>query len=403
MRRLTAVLLLGLAVSGAAGAGAQEGRRSPLAAIQTLLDVRAKAVLAGDERAFLATVDPKAPAAFREAQARQLAGLHALPLASYRLEARLEDSGDLKAAAPNRGADEVFLPETRQYLRFEGYDEREGLDNHWLTYVRRGESWYVAATDDVDDLGLETAPGLWELGPVKLTATPHFLLIAHPEQAARAAAIGSLAEEALATLRSRWPVPWSERLPIILPTSTAELQQLLQTTLDLDKFVAFVSYSSRRDGGYATTAPRMYIQDQNLSRYSRAFQLETLVHELVHAASASRSGPFIPAWVHEGVADWVALGRPAAERKPGTSDGRLPRDDEFTSGSQASIIVAYREARSAISYLAAAAGTAAPIAFFEAAGMPSVAPGSRQYLMDVALQRSAGVTLAAFEQGWSRR
>lgn len=403
MRRSVVVLLLALALGGAGGAGAQEGLRSPLAAVQALLDARAKAVLAGDEKAFFATVDPEAPAEFRQAQARQFAGLDALPLASYRLEARVEDSGDLSAAAPTRGADEVFLPETRQYLRFEGYDERDGLDHHWLTYVRRGDRWYVAATGDVADLGLDTAPGLWELGPVRLTSTAHFLLISHPEQEARAAAIGGLAEEALTLLRARWPVPWTERLPIILPASTAELQQLLQTTLDLDKFVAFVGYGSRRDDGYATTAPRMYIQDQNLGRYGRAFQLETLVHELVHAASASRAGPFIPAWVHEGVADWVALGRPAAEHKPAGSDGRLPRDDEFSSGSQSSIIVAYREARSAISHLAATAGSGVPAGFFEAAGAPSVAAGSRQHLTDLALQRSAGITLGAFEQGWAGR
>ena len=403
MRRAT-VLLLALGVlAGVPGVGAQERSAAPLGAVQALLDARAKAVLAGDEDAFLATVDPRAPGEFRAAQRRQFSGLDALDLASYRLEARVEDSGDLSAAAPPRGADEVFLPETRQYLRFAGYDERDGLDQLWLTYVRRGTRWYVAAAGDVADLGLDTAPGLWELGPVVVSPTPHFLLISHPEQASRAAAIGSLAEEALSILRTRWPVPWSERLPIILPGSTAELQQLLQTTLDLDKFVAFVTYGSRRDGGYATTAPRMYIQDQNLGRYGRAFQLETLVHELVHAASASRSGPFIPAWVHEGVADWVALGRPAGERKPADSDGRLPRDDEFASGSQASIIVAYREARSAVSYLASAAGAATPVAFFEAAGATTVGPGSRRYLTDLALQRTAGTTLAGLEQGWGRR
>ena len=152
-----------------------------------------------------------------------------------------------------------------------------------------------------------------------------------------------------------------------------------------------------------TTAPRMYIQDDNLGRYGRRFQVETLVHELAHAAGAPVAGPFMSSWVHEGVADWVAVGQPRNERKPRDSDGRLPRDHEFSTGSQASIIVAYRESRSAISYLSARAGTGAPAAFFQTLGTITRAPGSRSYLTDQALQRSTSLGLAAFQDRWARR
>ena len=36
----------------------------------------------------------------------------------------------------------------------------------------------------------------------------------------------------------RWSLPWSERIPLILPRSVEELERLLQATYDLDNLVA---------------------------------------------------------------------------------------------------------------------------------------------------------------------
>src|SRR5581483_237599 len=134
-------------------------------------------------------------------------------------------------------------------------------------------------------------------------------------------------------LDTRWPIPWSEKIPMILPGSLAELGAVIQSTFDLDQFVAFTAYSDIRDNGYANTAARIYIQDKQLSQFDRDFQLETLVHELTRAAVAPFAGPEIPSWVHEGVADWIGRGTSLTERKPKGSDGKLPRDDEFEAGS----------------------------------------------------------------------
>ena len=50
----------------------------PLAVVQKVLDVRVDALRRGDENAFLATVDPLAPDAFRRAQAQSFEGLRSL-------------------------------------------------------------------------------------------------------------------------------------------------------------------------------------------------------------------------------------------------------------------------------------------------------------------------------------
>lgn len=404
---LTAVTALALAVVlSAAGASpapaagqqrAQSDLGAALEAANSVLDAREKAFADNDLDAWMATVDPQAPQAFVDAQSRHFRGLRALPVERFALTARLEDTGDLAPEADR------FLPETRMTYRLTGYDDRDVVDVLWLTFVLRDGRWYVASDTDVADLGLDTARGLWDFGEVRTLATDHFLVLHHPAQADRARALSTIAEEALAALRERWDQPWSERIPIVLPESVEELEDLLQSTIDLDKFVAFVSYGTVRDESWSPTAPRMYIQDRNLSAYGRPFQVETLVHELVHAASAPHAGPFLAAWVHEGVADWIATGRNTAERKPSGSDGVLPRDYEFSTGSQESIIRAYRESRSVISYLAARQSLRAPTAFFVAAGQDRVASGSVDHRLDVALRSSAELSVTDLQRGWASR
>lgn len=388
-------LVLAVVLLGAAPAVAAQ-EPTPLEAAQRVLDAREAAVRSGDRAAFLATVDPAAPSSFRDAQGRLFDGLRSLPLERYELEARVFDSGDLSRRGPG-----TFLPETRQRMRLKDYDTVDAVDALWLTFVQREAGWFVAADDDLSAVGLDTARGLWDYGPVVASTTPHFLLLSHPEQVERVRALGDLAERAVAVLDERWPLAWPKRIPLVLPGSLDELAGILQSTIDLTKFVAFVSYGSVRDKGWEPTAPRVYIQDRNLAKYSEAFQVETLVHELAHAAMAGGAGPFVPAWVHEGVADWVATGRSLTERDRG-SDRRLPRDYEFSTGSQASIIRSYTSSRQAISALAGAKGLTAPTSFFAELGGVRLAAGSVDYQVDSALRRTAALSIAELEALWHR-
>ena len=403
-----AALALGLALllssSGSLTAPSRSGAaQSGVGSVQSVLDARVAALAAGDRGAWLATVDPDAPPTFRDAQARLFDGLRSVPIESYSLEARTQDTGDLAGDLGLKYGGPVQLPETRQSLRLRGFDDRDAVDSLWLTFVQRGDRWYVAGDEDLAAVGLDTARGMWDFAPVEVLATEHLLTIFHPSQRDRAQALSAIAEEAIGVLRSRWDQPWPERIPMILPADTDELERLLQSTIDLDKFLAFVSYGSVRDEAWEATAPRIYIQDQNLAKYDRSFQVETLVHELAHAAGAPLAGPFVSNWVHEGVADWIATGRSTRERKPSGSDGRLPRDFEFSTGSQSNILEAYKESRSAVSYLASRSGPGAPTALFRELGAVRVAPGSTDHHIDAALRRTAGLGLADLEGGWARR
>ena len=349
----------------------------------------------------MATIDPQAPAEFKTAQSRLFDGLRQVPLESYSLKVRTTDTGDLGARLRGKyGGARTFLPETRQRHRIKGYDERDAVDSLWLTFVERDGRWFVGGDTDLAPLGLDTTRGLWDFGPVQTLPGKHIVVLHHPEQTERARALLDVTEEAVRVLATRWDLPWSEKIPLVLPGSIDELEEILQSTIDLDKFVAFVAYSPLREGGYEVTAPRIYIQDRNLSRYNRSFQVETLVHELVHAASVPIAGPHIPVWVHEGLADWVATGRAVNERKPSGSDGRLPRDHEFSIGSQESIIRAYAESRSAVSKLAGSKGLGAPTALIRGAGEAKSAPGNTDHHVDAALRRAVGFGFGDLETLW---
>lgn len=395
MRRPSLAALVLVLVAAVTPAAAQPAGDDPLPSVNAVLAERADALRRGDKAAWMAAVDPQASKELRDQESQRFDGLRSLPLESYGLQARVDDTGDLDPE-PDR-----FLPETRQTYRLRGYDDRDAIDTLWWTFVRRDAGWYVTRDDALADLGLDTMRNIWDLGAVRVVERPHFLVISHPEQAERADALADIAEEAASILLERWDRPWSGRIPLILPASVDELETILQSTFDLDSFVAFVVYGSVRDGGWAATAPRIYIQDRNLSRYPRPFQLRTLVHELVHAASVPITGPYAPNWVHEGVADWVAEGRRLGARAPRGSDGQLPRDHEFSTGGTTAIVRAYDESRTVISTLAAVAGGAAPSALVAETGVPKVAAGSIRYLTDAALRRAAGLEVEELERRWS--
>lgn len=383
----------------AAGAAAWE------APVRDLLDARATAVLARDRGAFLATVDPLATETFRDAQRTLFDGLATVPFDSYSLDLRADEISDLHAAVldDRDRADEVRLPLVEERLRVTGIDSTDLVNDLWYTFVRRGDRWYVNEDNDLGDLGLLTQRMLWSFGPVALTEGSQVVVMSRPDDVERAQSLLAITEEGYQRLRRTldWPAP--PKVLVTLPESTDQLEDILQTTFDLTNFVAFATADVERGadaGGWRWTAPRVYAQEANLARHARDFQVETLHHELVHAFGFERAGPFITNWIHEGTAEYEALGHPAPSSVPG-SDGKLPLDHEFVTGGRDRILRAYAESTSAVAFLADKAGEDAPKRLFEALGAVRVVPGTWEYHLDQALAAIYGNGTRAFEEDWS--
>lgn len=403
MRRLAVVVaaLLLPALAAPVARAKEASVDQKLTAVNALLAARATAEVAHDRDAFAKTIDPNAPASFRDSQLASFDNLSALTIASLRYEANVEYGGDLSRGASRNeyGGAAVFIPETVRKMRFAYDGDRPWIDDMWFTYVQRGGQWYVGGDDDLVDVGLEPTVSMWDRGPVVMVSGQHVALIVHPAQQARAQALLGIAEQALATLAPRWTLPWTGTIVGVIPESPDELTDLMQASVDVTKFVAFVSYGFDLET-YTTTAPRLFVQDQNLAAYDTANQTETLVHEFVHAAGARYTASYTPSWLHEGLADWIA-GDKAPFRRGSGSGNNAPRDDQFGAGSQGQIVQAYKDSRSLVASLARIAGGDAPYTFFKTLGAEPIRPGARAYIVDDALKK-IGVAggLADLEAQW---
>jgi hypothetical protein len=403
MRRLPLTLALVLLTAGAPAParGQADPERGREEAVGRVLEEREAAIRSGDRERFLATVDPSASDEFKDHQARLFDGLTSVPLASFELVMRTDEIPDLSLGLLDRyAADDVFLPPVEARYRIKGADRVDALDAFFYTFLLRDGRWRIVSDTDVKQLGLPSARNLWDFGPVARAQSPHFTMLFAPSDRKRGEALVSLAEEAYERLAGSFGRPLPEKVVMILPHTLDQLREMLQATFDLTNFVAFASTSIDRDRGWQSTAPRVFVQDVNLARNPRDFQLETLHHELIHVAAFPLAGPFVPAWVHEGVADWMATGQGRPQPVEG-SDEQLPDDFEFLTGGGLAILESYAESTSAIAFLAREKGKRAPLDLLVETGEARVAPGTSDYHLDQGLQTVYGAGFDQFEQAWN--
>lgn len=423
MRARAARLASAVAVLAALAAGGPDGAVVPLAGAQTatvtreeavkqVLAARVDAVKRGDRAAFLDSLDQAATDEFKVRQGHLFDGLRSLPLASYQLELRTDEVPDLAAglAARYPGVEAVFLPPVETHYRLTGIDTVDAVDGYYYTFLLRDGRWRIVSDRDLEDVGLPSARNLWDYGPVHQRRTAHFTILHDPADRKRAETIGVLCEQGYTRLQTTFssgdapdpgsgrPVP--EQIVVVLPHTLDQLREILQATFDLSNFVAFASASVDRDADWQSTAPRVYVQDTNLSRSRRDFQLQTFHHEFTHVAAFPLAGPFVPSWIHEGVADWMANGQKSPMAVEGT-DGLLPDDWEFTTGGGESILRAYDESTSAIAFLAAKKGKGAPVDLLAKVGELRVAPGTDRYRVDQGLRVIYGAGLDQFQKDWN--
>lgn len=375
------------------------------AEIQAVLDRAAAAFLDGDPEGVRDVLADPDSALGRRWLAR-VDHARGVPLASYslRLDESLPDlaTDRLRSAHPEP-VQVVYVVEEHA---IEGFDEAgPAAEDLFLTLVRdEARGWLIADDRDAEPLGLVSVDHLWDHGPVVATREGPVLALHHPET--DVGALVGEARRALAAAADRWPLPWSERVPILVPRDEDELAELLHVTFDLSNFIAFATATSTGElGDHDLTGTRVVINPARFLDRSTATRELILIHELVHAATRPVAGPMVPSWLEEGVAQALGEQRSTTGTRLldalATDDVRLPTDAEFTVGGRDRIFLSYQQAWGFLDHLVARFGRDQVARFYEAVGEGSEGrPGTEAWHVDRAAEEVLGAPLAALVDAW---
>jgi hypothetical protein len=266
------------------------------------------------------------------------------------------------------------------------------------------DGWRLVSKSDLDVLGFFSPYHLWDEDKVSIVKSERFILLTHPSTVDVLRPVLDVAEEAYDRMAAFWPQEQDDRYVIIAPSTTAELGRILHETVDLGKFVAFVAAGADRSTGWEPTGPRMFVHLSHLTNYGRAGQLEIIAHELIHAVTREVSGPQIPTWVEEGLANFGGGegGRPSRASIGPTPD-TFPSNDRFVTGPVQGIQAVYDQAQVAIETLDSVKGRREVAEFYIELGSRRVVPGTHEYHVRDAIARSTGWSMEAWVDAWRKR
>ena len=382
-------------------------RQARAEGVERLLKQRSAALLRRDRAAFLATVDPAATA-LRQRQAAVFDALAQVPLASwdYVLEPRAERPADTLLDT-RYGRGQWWAPDVSMRYALQGFDDRPTAAAHHLTFVRRDARWLLAADDDFAAVGRPTPDALWDRGPVVAVRSPGTLALGHPESATLLREAADLASAAIPRVTAVWGQQWQQEVVLVVPRDTAELAGLLGSGRELSR-IAAVATAELSGADYAPAGDRVLVNPEPFSTLSRLGRQVVLTHEVTHVATRRATGPAMPSWLAEGLADTVAyrevdipLALSARELRADVRAGRLPtrlpRDQDFA-GSNPDLAQAYEQAWLVVRLLAERHGDAALLRFYRAVGAArDVDP---EQAVETALQRELDTTPTALVADW---
>jgi len=408
---VAAVLLVRPGPTGRAGSGSPPRAAGPARSatpappdprtdLPKLLAKRAKAILDEDRAAFLATVDKRQKAWYRE-QSTQFANLRTVPFSAfaYRVVALRTGTGLTR----RYHADQVSLGLVEARYRFTGQDASPVLTRHSFTFVHVPAGWRIAgpgdrrlrARDDVE---------IWDGGKVGTVRSDRTLIVYHPGAEALARRLLTVADRAYPQVGAAWTGKWERKAVILVPRNQDEAEDLVGAR-DLSRVAALASSSIESNQSGRVLGNRIVVNTTNVAGYATVDLQILITHEMTHVATRTL-GDGVPLLLVEGFADWAAL-QPvnlpfritraalAREVRSGRFDGTLPADREFR-GPDAG--VAYDEGSAFCLWVARTFGAAKLRALYrEFAGSSPTSAAE----FDRGLRRVLGLPRRTAERRWA--
>jgi hypothetical protein len=375
--------------------------------IVRLLDDRGKAYSTKDRGLLERTL---VPGDFRAAQLAAFDHAVALDFSTFSFRANTQFAGDIATARvrtryPGRAVSAFQVTEESAIA---GIETVPYAEEDFFTFVRDPgdaadpyDGWRTASSTDFEPLGIFSAVHLWDSGAIALARSDHFLLITHPDRIGSVRPAIDQAERSLREAKRFWPRPLDPRYVIVVPSTADELSRMLQSTVDVSKFVAFAAATTKRDEGWEPVGVRVFIQLSHFQTYDDAGKRAVLTHELIHAITRPVSGPFLPTWVEEGLAMFGAEGEDGLSRARRASlPEAFPADEDFFVGATSGIVLTYSRAQAAIASLAKRNADDGVARFYEALGRKRVDPGTKDYQLRRALQESVSWTVEDWTKAW---
>jgi hypothetical protein len=367
-------------------------------AVTELLERRAKALLARDETAFTAVLDPRADAGFRQRQRDLFRNLAAVPLAEW--EYRLDGETDLSSVTLP-AADEVWAPDVKLSYRLSGVDVEPSSQGMAYLFTRRGDQWYLNSDTALEAAGKRTWRGPWDFGPCHvLTGTGGFVL-SHPGGEALATRALAELDGAVTAVTEVWGQAWARQVAVLIPASPEEMVALVGPGFATGA-IAGVAVADRVDPDTHTALGQRVVLNPDSAGALSPLSLRVLLrHEITHIATRGQTVDGAPMWVLEGFADYVGYRRSdvpptraaplLAARVRRSVPSALPADADFRGDAME---LAYQQAWSVHLYLASSLGEPGLVALHRRLARV------RASEVDGVLLEATGGDTAALVRGW---
>jgi hypothetical protein len=309
-------------------------RPDPRIDLPKLLAKRAEAIVDDDRAAFLATVDKRQKAWYRE-QSAEFARMATVPFSSFTY--RIVDLRARIGLKRRYSADQVYLSQVEARYRFKNQDASPVLTRHSFTFVHIPAGWRIAgpgdrrmrARDDVE---------IWDSGQVRTLRSARTLIVYHLGSENLARRLLTVADRAYAQVRAAWTRSWERKAVILVPRDQDEAEDLVGAR-DLSRVAALAASSVDSGQSGRVLGNRIVVNTTNVASYGNTELQIVITHEMTHVATRTlRIG--VPLLLVEGFADWAAL-LPvklpfsvtrvtlARQVRLGRFDGVLPGDGEF--------------------------------------------------------------------------
>lgn len=380
------------------------------AAVTALLDARAAAVLTRDRAAYVDTLDPEATG-FRASQLKVFANLEPIPLGTWAYVVDDSESDDrvTDEIRARHHADEIYAPPVGLRYKLKGFDTQPTELTLRVTFVRRGQRWYLASDSDFDRPGHATARELWDFGPIDVVRTARSLVLGPRGRRAYLQSVARDTDAAVPRVTAVWGKAWLQRVVVLVPTSQRQVSDLIGTRTALTQIAAVaVSQVAGSGGAYRAVGSRIIVNPPNFDQLTSLGRRVVLAHEVTHIASRDQTGPDTPAWLVEGFADYVGYRgtsvdpRTAArelglELRQKQAPKELPAEADFN-GDNSRLAQSYESAWLAARMIAERFGEPALLAFYRAVG--SSKGGSKGAAVRGALKSVLATTPESFTAAW---